>query len=236
MSKIKDMDRYYQILEYEMTQNEAKSFKLALIWEELARESFPNESCGKLPIRGDPRKSSLFKYCHKLLRETKGLILDDQYRWYIKSQFDVLRNLKNEGIHANVSPSCLVGEKAWRRWKVWLSKFNSISKVGRADIMVLDSKIVAKLNKTKEFLIKQFKREPSFDDIKQAFLNRTILRWVTVGKICGYYIILSPFIEKCLNGEKFEDHFVYDLNIYRSHINLAIEEYFKKEFSYEYIK
>jgi hypothetical protein len=226
------MDRYYQILEYEMNQIEAKAFKLALIWEELAKEYSLKES-GKLPIKGDPRKSNLFKYCNKLLRETKGLILDDQYRWYIKSQFDILKNLKKEGIHANISPSCLVGDKAWKRWKVWLSKFNSISKVDfDADIIVLESKIISKLNKTKEFLVKQFKKEPNFEDIKNAFSNRTILRWVTLGKICGYYMILSPFIKKCLDGKKFEN---FDLEIYKLSITPKIEEYFKNLFSYEYI-
>ena len=229
------MDRHYQILEYEMTQTEAKSFKLALIWEEESHKIFPNESCGKLPIKGDPRKANLFKYCNKLLRETKGILLDDQYRWYIKAQFYILKNLKNEGIHANISPSCLVGPKAWKRWKVWSSKFNSISKVNfNAEIMVLECKIIAKLKKTKEFLIKQFKKEPNFEDIKNAFTNKTILRWLTLGKICGYYVILSPFIKKCLENKNFEDHFNFDLSIYKQVLlNQNILDFFNKEFNYE---
>jgi len=228
------MDRHYQILEYEMTQSEAKAFKLALIWEGLAIETFPGESCGKLPVKGDPRKSNLFRYCYKLLRETKGLILDDQYRWYIKSQFDILKNLKNEGIHANISPSCLVGPKAWKRWKVWLKKFNCLSKVNSLVVMAPESKVLTKLKKTKEFLLKQFKGTPKPEDIKQAFNNRTIIRWVTVGKICGYYVILSPFIKRCLSGKNFESEFNFDLTIYQHHITPTIEEYFKKEFFYEY--
>lgn len=225
-------DRFYQqALEYQMTEFESKAFKIALMWEELSREAFPNDNCGKLPKRGDPRKSSLFRYCYKLLRSTNGLILFDQYEWYIKAQLDILKDQAERGI----TPACLVGIKAWHRWKVWIKKYNNISKVGVAKIEVPDSKIIAKLKRTKEFLINQYKRNPTLDDLNNAVKNRTMIRWLTLGKVCGYYILLSPLILKILDGQDFEKVFNFDLSIYKSHINDSIIDFFKKEFDYEYI-
>ena len=51
------------ILNYEMTPEEAKAFKLALLWEELCQQEFPDERRVSLK-KGDPRKSTLFRYCY----------------------------------------------------------------------------------------------------------------------------------------------------------------------------
>ena len=229
-----NLNRLSEILTWQMTQGEAKAFKLAIMWEEFTQKMFPGTPCGKLPKRGDPRKSLLFRYCHKLMREMNGVILDDQYQWYIKAQLDILKNIGGD-YKANISPACLVGPKAWKRWKVWLKKFQAMSRVQRAEIEVAESKVFAKLAKTKEFLVHQFKGNPTLKDIEQAFKSRAFIRWLTLGKICGYYVLLSPFVSKCLSGKDFEQEFNFDLSIYSSHITEAIKDNFRKEFDYEYI-
>jgi hypothetical protein len=222
---------YNQALEFQMTEFQSKAFKIALIWEDLTREVFPNENCGKLPKKGDPRESNLFRYCHKLLRTTNGLLLFDQYEWYIKAQLDILKDQSDRA----VTPACLIGTKAWHRWKVWVKKYNNISKVGVSTIEVPDSKVIGKLKRTKEFLVNQFKKNPNLDDINQAIKSRTMLRWLTLGKVCPYYVLLSPFILKILDGKSFEDEFNFDFIIYKSHVNNAVIDCFKKEFDFEYI-
>jgi hypothetical protein len=226
------MDRLYQIMEYKMTQLQAKAFKLCLIWEELAQKSFPKERrVPKLPKRGDPRESNLFRHCYKLLRETRGLILDDQYRFYIKAQFDILKNIEVEnGCHARVDPGCLIGKKAWARWMVWLKKYKTLQKSENLEFKALTEKIKAKLRKTKEFLVHQFKGDPTYENIKQAFESRALTRWITLGKVSGYYAILSPYVKKCIGGRSFDEAFSFDLEIYRPHITPEIEEFFKEEF------
>lgn len=227
------MDRFYQILEYNMTKEEALAFKLALIWEELTQSMFSRENCGKLPTKGDPRKSNLFRYCYKMARETRRIILPEQYRWFVKAQLDILKNIKQNDQHANVSPSCLVGEKAWRRWMVWQKKFNNISKINKEEIKACESKIIFKLNKTKEFLLNQFRRKPTLEDIQSAFDSRAMIRWITLGKISGYYVVLSPLVAKCLKNKDFEKEFNFDLTIYKNHITPEVEEFFSREFSWE---
>jgi hypothetical protein len=169
------LDRLYQIIEYKMTQLEAKAFKLCLIWEDFAKEYFPRERCGKLPKHGDPRKSFLFKCCYTLLRKTNGLLLDDQYRMYIRAQFDLLKNYQKDGQHANISPNCLIGKNAWVRWKMWLLKYNSFTTIP-VEIKPLDEKIIAVIKKTKEFFLQQYKKEPTLEDIQQAFDGRAMIR------------------------------------------------------------
>ena len=230
--KMSDINRLSEILTWKMTQSEARAFKLCLMWEEYTQNMFPKIPCGKLPKRGDPRKSLLFRYCNKLLRETKGIILDDQYQWYIKAQLDILKNVSDN--LPNISPACLVGIKAWKRWKVWLRKFQAMSKVGETKIEVPASKIFAKLQKTKEFLTKQFKGEPKLEDIEQAFKSRAFIRWVILGKIYPVYVILSPFVSSIIRNKSIEEIFNVDFNIYRSSITSEVEDSFKKLFSNEF--
>lgn len=228
-----NLNRLSEILYWKMTEGEARAFKLSLTWEDFTKKMFPNISCGKLPKKGDPRKSLLFRYCYKLIRETKGVILDDQYEWYIKAQLDILKNIGVD-YHPNISPACLVGEKAWKRWKVWLNKFQAMSRVERAEIIISESKVISKLKKTKEFLVKQFKKEPTFADIEQALKSRAFIRWLTLGKITGYYVLLSPFVFKCLDGKNFEQEFNFDLSVYENSITDFIKKYFNEEFKYEF--
>lgn len=228
------MDRLYQILEYGMNHQEALAFKIGLIWEDLTSKYFPGVRCGSLG-KGDPRKSSLFKHCYKLARETKGLIPVDQYEYYVQAQLDLLRSIQNrEKFCVNISPSCLIGKKAWARWKVWLKQYKSLEKVHIVEITALESKIEAKFKKTREFLLKQFNKYPSVDDLRRAIKSRTFARWVTLGVVCGHYAVLSPKVREALDGRDFEKEFLFDLSIYKTQITERLEELFKVVFPEEY--
>ena len=218
-----------------MTHDEALAFKIALIWEELTPKYFPKENCGKLTKKGDPRNCNLFRYCYKLVRETRGLIPIDQYRYYIRAQFDILKSIKNSREeHANITPNCLTGKKAWIRWKIWLKKFRNSLRSTEGEHTVLKSKVVGKIKKTKEFLSRQYKGLPTKEDICKSIDNRTMIRWVTLGKVCGYYMVLSPYVASCLNMEEFEERYYFDLTIYKSHLTPDIEDLFKEEFKHEF--
>ncbi len=74
------MDELEPVFEWNMTQLEAKAFKLALMWDKLSKQELPNYKHAKFKKKGDPRKSMLFKYCYKLAKETNGLMEDYEYR------------------------------------------------------------------------------------------------------------------------------------------------------------
>ena len=67
------MWRLDAIVEHNMTPIEAKAVKIGIIWMKLSKEVFPNYNHMRVK-KGDPRKSALFRYCYKLIKETKGHI------------------------------------------------------------------------------------------------------------------------------------------------------------------
>ena len=164
-----------------------------------------------------------------------GVILDDQYRYFIRAQFDTLKNYNTKGGTNHIDPNCLVGKKAWVRWKIWLKKYQSMERTQeQVEVSALTSKIKGKLKKTKEFLLHQFKREPTKEDICQAYESRALIRWIVLGKVCGYYAVLSPYIAQCIGTQNFDEAFRFDLNIYKTHLTEEVEAFFKEEFKYEY--
>ena len=145
------------ISKYEMDKNEAFAYKLSLLWYKLSRKVLPDYNHTRYHENGDPRKSQAFKFCYKLYRERMGIIPDNEYSLYIRAQLDVLKHLMKNNYSVLVDPSCLVGDKAWVRWKMWKSKYDKIvnkpieiSRITQPGI----AKAIDGLIKTKEFLTK----------------------------------------------------------------------------------
>jgi len=222
------------IIEYKMDDLEAKAYKLCLLWEKQIRKEFPNEHHTRLRKKGDPRKSLLFKYCYKLIRETKGLIPDEEYKLYIAAQLHILK-LQNDGeVHALIEPWILVGDKAWRRWRLWKSYYDkeALKPKTSEDFEVNPSLALVELSRTKKFLIQELGDPPKIERMENKIKDLSFVRWVTVGKVTPYYVLLSPFIKKLL-GENLEEVFLFDFDVYRRVICEEVQEYFNKEFNYE---
>ena len=227
------------ILKYQMTDMEAKAFKLALIWDKQVKIELPNHNMvASLRRKGDPRKSTLFKYTYKLASETAGLLPDNEYHLYIKSQLQILKAISDGTVHARISPDCLVGDKAWKRWRMWKSKYDKIAiakKPEVANVSASETKIKAEISNTKSFLFSQFGHQPTQEDINRSVKDKLMIKWVTVNRVCAYYACLSPFLKNAFGGKTIEEVFLFDLSIYRSSINSVIEEYFKQVFDYEFM-
>ena len=221
------------IFEYQMTELQAKAYKLALQWLVLSRKNFPNYRHSKgLPKKGDPRKCNLFRHCYKAIRETNGLIPDGEYKLFIKAQLDVLKAIDMGGRHPAIEPNCLVGDKAWVRWKLWKRKYDQITKRGQTKEEVgLDavpfSEIVKELESTKKFLTSRFDGEPREESISMAC--KDLERWISIGKISGFYAALSPWVQKyCKN-------LTIDVDLYAKSATAEVISYFKNHFAYEFI-
>jgi hypothetical protein len=209
------------ILKYNMTELEAKAFKICLMWLDLCKKEFPNERHINISKNKDPRKTTLFKYCYKLVRETKGLLSNDkEYYIYIVAQLQMLKLMKEGNIHALIEPQILVGDKAWKRWKLWKRRFdkklNEIKTAVDVGLITSPRQIKIELKKTLEFLKKK-----DISSIKKEDFER----WVSNSTISPYYVALSKF------AQKFIDNFDFDL--YKPSITPEIEEFYKKEFKHE---
>lgn len=224
------------ILLYGMNEIEAKAFKISCIYLEKARTFFPNYQHYRLP-KGDPRKSELFRYCYKLVREKGDKIPDEEFRLYIHAQLDILRHIKKGDIHPFITPACLAGEKAWKRWLLWKSKYDKMleSKMSTKTASSVNihsiHKIKKDLWKTKQFIIAWFDRF-DIEDLSKSLKDKIIFTWYKTGSICGYFFVLSGIVQKWIKetGIDLKKEFNIDLNQYSSATQKEILEYFETEF------
>lgn len=211
-------------LEYKMNEIETKAYKCALVWTKVCQKMFPNERCGQLKKKGDPRKSYLFKCCYKLVSETSGKILDEDYKLYIYAQCDMLRGISNGETHAHVDPNCLFGEKAWWRWQIWKKKYDIQAKYKSSDVKIAPAsdKIIKELVKTKAYLVEVFGRDPTQEDLQTAERNKVLFKWLHFGRISPYLIVTCPYLSDVGYG--------IDMGVYKEHITPEVETWFRENF------
>lgn len=221
--KMKDLEL---IIKYKMNEIESKAYKIALIWQEECRKEIPNEQYVKLKKNSDPRKSNLFKYCYKLAKETKGILKDEDLILYVRAQIQILKSIKQGEIHALIEPHCLVGDKAWRRWKLWRFKFQkTIGKIPSSEdvgVVANESKVINELKIDLEFINK--------NKLYENYNKKDILNYINSGDLSFYYVVLSPLINKIIS----EDDITFDKIYYKSCLNPKIEKFFKDNFIHEF--
>jgi hypothetical protein len=224
------------ITQYKMDEIESRAYKVSLIWINRSRKIFPNYQHQRLK-NGDPRKSLLFKICYKLIRETQGGILDEEnYSLYVQAQLEVLKHIERNGGKPMIDANCLVGDKAWKRWKLWKNKYDKISlKPSEApkDINIGEKRALEGLEKTKEFIFKSLGAEPTIEKYKEIYTNNNLFRWINFGKISPYYIAISPYIAKVLQPEDFKKINI-DLSLYKEYITDNVMQKFRTMFNYEF--
>lgn len=224
-----------KILTYEMTKEEAKAWKIAIIYLKALKEYFPSYRHFQIP-KNDPRKSNLFRYCYKLLRETQGKLEFKDYQQYIHAQLQILKNIKLEDehgeFHGQITPDALVGEGAWNRWLVWKKKFDHVAKIIVQDEVNVDDVVKQDLERTKKFLVAKFEKVDN-SVIKETLVNRSLFRWCALGRVSPYFLVLSPTVSKFVEGMNLLENFAIDLNYYRGRITNRLRECYIEMFSDE---
>lgn len=232
----KRKDYMFLAQKYKLNEEETLALKISQIWSKYCSKYFPDYQHIKIKA-GDPRKSLIFKICYKLQRETKNLIDENEYELYVRAQLEILRYQAQNNPLVLVDSMCLVGDKAWRRWKLWKRKYDeklknpgssptpkSFSKLG-------SKKAIDAFVKTKKFIDENLKKEPSLDlYIKN---KENLLSWINFGKISPYYLVVSPFIEKTFSKEELSK-LNFDPSVYQDCIDDEAKKVFEKLFKYEY--
>ena len=216
-----------------MTPLEAKAFKVSLLYKELSKEHFPDYKFGRSSGKGDPRKTLLFKYCHKLVSETNGLLEDKEYRLYIIAQFQCLKAIVDKNnIHSLIGPNCLAGPNAWRRWRKWKEIYEKNATAKKVEGIMQERQkvdpiyIKKQLAVTKKFLIETVGSIPNEEQIKLFTKEGLIRKWLAFRKISPYYVVLSGTIKNFLRNNPKED-FGIDLDLYRNSCVDEIADYYK---------
>lgn len=230
------------ILDYKMTDREAEAYKLAIMYQEEFQRAFPpsnNKIDGAtyrrntISKKGDPRKCNLFRYCWKLLRESRGLLPPDERRLYVRAQITSVGNKT----HAHLEPNILCGDRAWWRWKIykWLleKKLAAInSEAPPPSATTTDPKVAKELVFTKKFIFERCEGEPTQEKMEKFVENNIIKLWIMQGKISKFYMLLSPWMKE--HKERLAAECSFDLKLFESKISNHIEDYFKHEFQYEF--
>jgi len=208
------MDGMDIALHYNMDDEQTQAYQICLIWLETSKKVFPDYKHYRMPKKGDPRKSLLFKYCYKLVRETKGIIPIEEYPLYIRAQLDILKAITDGKQHPMVDPNILTGPKAWVRWRIWKKKYDQKVKAITEKIDTPIHKIKQELENTKAFLVKHFHGLPTLGQMQQALDNKNLFRWIAAKQLSPYYLVLSPFILKLFPAHEGLETNI-DLDIYR---------------------
>jgi len=225
--KTKDLE---PILLYSMDETEAKAFKIGLMWQEECEKNLPHEKHESFKKGKDPRKTNLFRHCYKVVKELKGIVPDSEIQLYVRAQIQVLQSIREGKIHAMISPHCLVGERAWKRWKFWRRIYQkSLSKSLTCDelgIKIKEFAIKGDLQKTLSFM----ESKGIMEQCKYMSSKNDIERWISTGELSPFYAILSPRINKMFEGEEFP----VDQSLYRPSITPDLETFFRERFSHEF--
>jgi hypothetical protein len=217
------------IIDWNMNEIEAKAFKTGLFWLKYSREYYPNyRHTSRYPSKGDPRKSSLFKYCLKLHRDSGNTISDNNIKLYVIAQLQVLKAVKVDGAHPLIEPNCLAGDKAWRRWLMWKSKYDKLSKTSTKEDVNLDVVSPEQINKDLEFTKKFLYSK--FDGTENQFkkISKEIGVWAFNQKISPFYCIMSPWFQKYCNVTNI------DFDVYKKSVTLEVKNQFLKVFPEEF--
>ncbi len=214
-------------LDIPMDEIQTKAYQLCFVWLETTRKVFPNYKHYRMSKKGDPRKSLLFKYCYKLVKET--LISDEEFPLYIMAQLQILKAITNGVEHPLISPQCLVGDKAWRRWCLWKKRYDAKSKALDISTSPTSLKVKEALEAAKAFLFKHFQGQPTFQQFQEAADNKNLLRWAADKRLSPYYLANSIWISKIFDYKLLPN---IDLELYK---NPEIAEIYGKTFNYEVI-
>lgn len=232
-------DHYAQrltaVLDYGFSRAEADAYRLALIWEDETRKMFPELKLARLPAHGDPRKSSLFRFCWKLWRETRGLLPLDEYQWYIRANLKILKHF-----NARITPNGICGDKAWIRYKVWKREFDKKDKNTGPELAKaldkIDVRTAGEIDRTRKFLAEKTEGLPTYDKLAAFVKDGWLGTWLQAGKISGFYLVLSPWLAQLCDGRwaQIERETGMSVELWKSKVTPAVEAYFRSEFAVEF--
>jgi hypothetical protein len=208
-------DRLDACAKWNMPPDHVLAYQICLMWIEYSKQVFPNYRHYKMPVKGDPRKGMLFKYCLKLVNETKGLVTD--YPLYIKAQLQVLKCITDGVEHPLIDPRCLCGPQAWKRWKLWKRKYDQLHQtVRQEEVKTPVTKIKMALENTKIFFVQQWHGEPTLEKLREAITNRNLYRWIAGNKVSPYYLKMSAHIKSLFpDVHVLESEARVDLDLYQ---------------------
>jgi hypothetical protein len=149
---------------------------------------FPERSLPhKIPnVNKDPRSTYVFRCCLCAVQQINPEKLN--YHEWVLAQLKVLKAVKSEII---ITAQCLCGERAKKRWFVWLKyKNQQVHHHAPAPPKEVFDHILEEMKQTHKFL--NLKRK----SVKQLTEDGSIKWLLDVGKVSPHYVLLHPDIQE----------------------------------------
>lgn len=238
------MDEFNAVFEWNMTNDEISVYKIALLYQEQYVKIFGDKIDGQairintLPKKTDPRKSSLFRYCWKLRRETRGLLEGHEFKHYLLGNLTLLR-ITSDRTGSPITPMSVTGDKGWIRYKIWKRKYDEkLAEVSATQpppsVSGTSPKIIHEIDRNKKFLFEKCDGVPTAAKIKE-FVDSGIFKfWVMTGKVSHYYCVLSPYMAVATDITEFADKCNFSANLIREKCTPEVQNYFKHEYTHEF--
>lgn len=227
--------RLEAILDYGMDPLEAKAYKICLLWLDKSRKIFPEYKHTGMR-KGDPRKSLIFKVCFTLARKTEGLLDEKDYALYVRAQLEILKHINVNNSHPLIDVQCLLGDKAWKRWKLWKRRYDAVTQKPSEVSQPVgpgEEKALLGFEQTKDFLTKTLGAAPGLEKYRECVINKNLFRWINLGKISPYYVAVSPHIAAVVSHEDLK-RCNFDPGVYKPCITERVMQRFKELFSHEF--
>ena len=224
-------------------QQELRGLYLYYYWITNKISVFPNMRHGRFSKTKDPRNTLAYKYCYKAQRELKGILDEKHYELYVKAQLLVLRFLSEKyKNHLVIEPTCLVGEKAWKRWKSFKYRYDKLKNFSTkiTEIKPNLMKVKFELISTKDFLLSNLNYVSSMHQdfsIEMFYVSEpNLIRWYNLRKISPYFIVLNKDLNIRYSNKELSNLLKTDLLLYRQKINDKVKELYKSIFNEEPFK
>lgn len=218
------MENYLQLIsEYSLNKEEAIALRLMFIYLEVCKKYFPDLT-PKYSFKKDPRKYETWKYCWKMLEETKEKLGFDEYRMFIEAQILVTIKIAKRGM---MHPSVLVGDAAWNRWLIWKKNFIKAKRIPVTQetvyVQIDADDIKNELKYSKSALLKRLK-----DITPQNILSNMtlILRLYRMGIISPFFLSMNPTTVQYIKDNNIE----FNLYNYRKRLTEDIKKYYEELF------
>ncbi len=218
------MENYLQLIsEYSLSKEEAIAFRLMLIYLEVCKKYFPDLT-PNYTFKKDPRKYETWKYCWKMLEETKGKLSFDEYRMFIEAQILVTIKISKRGM---MHPSVLTGDAAWNRWSIWKKNFIRAKRVPVSQETTYEQinadDIKKELKYSKLALLKRLK-----DITPQNILSNMtiIMRLYRMGIISPFFLAINPTTVQYIKDNNVE----FNLYNYRKRLTEDVKKYYEELF------
>lgn len=232
------MNEYTAIFDWDMTSEEAEVYKIAVLYEKTFKKVYGDEADGatrrknSLPMRGDPRKSSLFRNCWRMRRETKGLLEPSEYQTYVTGNVTVMKVM-----NGRITPSVICGDKAWLRYKIWKRKMDAKKDEVAAEhepSAAVNPKLIQQIDRTKKFLFEKCGGDPSIEKMKVFVESGMFKFWVASGKVSTIYVVLSPYVSRLCDLDGLAKDCSFSRAVFEELCVGPIRRYFSEEFSHEF--